>query len=183
MLLAFPTTPKQSWVSAHWCPAGWELNVGGLIWNMVDRNGGRLGNAGISVERRNKKTWKKESQGWWHICKVKGSLDLCCCWRTLSDSRQKAHCLCDGGFSRYRHRESWNLVPIWKTDLIMLSFTFQVSCNIFRTLPPSDSNEFDPEEDEPTLEASWPHLQVFDHLSQKKCLSLLNASNNFLSFF
>ncbi|CAJ0922022.1 unnamed protein product [Ranitomeya imitator] len=34
-----------------------------------------------------------------------------------------------------------------------------VSCNIFRTLPPSDSNEFDPEEDEPTLEASWPHLQ------------------------
>lgn len=36
----------------------------------------------------------------------------------------------------------------------------QVSHNIFRTLPPSDSNEFDPEEDEPTLEASWPHLQV-----------------------
>uniref|UniRef100_A0A8C1YKD7 Serine/threonine protein phosphatase 2A regulatory subunit n=1 Tax=Cyprinus carpio TaxID=7962 RepID=A0A8C1YKD7_CYPCA len=35
-----------------------------------------------------------------------------------------------------------------------------VSCNIFRTLPPSDSNEFDPEEDEPTLEASWPHLQL-----------------------
>ncbi|KAG7271003.1 hypothetical protein CRUP_038454 [Coryphaenoides rupestris] len=34
-----------------------------------------------------------------------------------------------------------------------------VSYNIFRTLPPSDSNEFDPEEDEPTLEASWPHLQ------------------------
>ncbi len=39
-------------------------------------------------------------------------------------------------------------------------FFFQVSYNIFRTLPPSDSNEFDPEEDEPTLEASWPHLQV-----------------------
>uniref|UniRef100_A0A8C7YV25 Serine/threonine protein phosphatase 2A regulatory subunit n=1 Tax=Oryzias sinensis TaxID=183150 RepID=A0A8C7YV25_9TELE len=35
-----------------------------------------------------------------------------------------------------------------------------VSQNIFRTLPPSDSNEFDPEEDEPTLEASWPHLQL-----------------------
>uniref|UniRef100_A0A4X1W704 Serine/threonine-protein phosphatase 2A 56 kDa regulatory subunit n=1 Tax=Sus scrofa TaxID=9823 RepID=A0A4X1W704_PIG len=35
-----------------------------------------------------------------------------------------------------------------------------VSCNIFRTLPPSDSSEFDPEEDEPTLEASWPHLQL-----------------------
>ncbi|RXN16316.1 serine threonine- phosphatase 2A 56 kDa regulatory subunit epsilon isoform isoform X3 [Labeo rohita] len=37
-----------------------------------------------------------------------------------------------------------------------------VSCNIFRTLPPSDSNEFDPEEDEPTLEASWPHLQLLE---------------------
>uniref|UniRef100_A0A672NJR1 Serine/threonine protein phosphatase 2A regulatory subunit n=1 Tax=Sinocyclocheilus grahami TaxID=75366 RepID=A0A672NJR1_SINGR len=35
-----------------------------------------------------------------------------------------------------------------------------VSYNIFRTLPPSESNEFDPEEDEPTLEASWPHLQL-----------------------
>lgn len=67
-------------------------------------------------------------------------------------------------------------------DLILLSFPFQVSCNIFRTLPPSDSNEFDPEEDEPTLEASWPHLQVFDYLPQKKFLSLLSVSNNFLSF-
>ncbi|XP_051876515.1 protein phosphatase 2, regulatory subunit B', epsilon isoform X1 [Pristis pectinata] len=35
-----------------------------------------------------------------------------------------------------------------------------VSLNIFRTLPPSDTSEFDPEEDEPTLEASWPHLQL-----------------------
>ncbi|XP_055496024.1 protein phosphatase 2, regulatory subunit B', epsilon isoform X1 [Leucoraja erinacea] len=35
-----------------------------------------------------------------------------------------------------------------------------VSLNIFRTLPPSDTLEFDPEEDEPTLEASWPHLQL-----------------------
>ncbi|XP_078262899.1 protein phosphatase 2, regulatory subunit B', epsilon isoform X1 [Rhinoraja longicauda] len=35
-----------------------------------------------------------------------------------------------------------------------------VSLNIFRTLPPSDALEFDPEEDEPTLEASWPHLQL-----------------------
>merc|ERR1712168_1468738 len=35
-----------------------------------------------------------------------------------------------------------------------------VANNCFRTLPPSDSNGFDPEEDEPTLEASWPHLQL-----------------------
>lgn len=35
-----------------------------------------------------------------------------------------------------------------------------VSYNIFRTLPPSDNPDFDPEEDDPTLEASWPHLQI-----------------------
>ncbi|XP_011674036.1 serine/threonine-protein phosphatase 2A 56 kDa regulatory subunit epsilon isoform isoform X2 [Strongylocentrotus purpuratus] len=35
-----------------------------------------------------------------------------------------------------------------------------ISCNIFRTLPPSENSDFDPEEDDPTLEASWPHLQL-----------------------
>lgn len=38
----------------------------------------------------------------------------------------------------------------------------QFSVNIFRILPPSSNPngaEFDPEEDEPTLEAAWPHLQ------------------------
>ncbi|XP_058506955.1 serine/threonine-protein phosphatase 2A 56 kDa regulatory subunit delta isoform isoform X2 [Solea solea] len=37
------------------------------------------------------------------------------------------------------------------------------SGNLFRTLPPSSNPtgaEFDPEEDEPTLEAAWPHLQL-----------------------
>jgi len=37
------------------------------------------------------------------------------------------------------------------------------SVNLFRTLPPSNNPngaEFDPEEDEPTLEAAWPHLQL-----------------------
>jgi serine/threonine-protein phosphatase 2A regulatory subunit B' len=37
------------------------------------------------------------------------------------------------------------------------------STNLFRTLPPSSNPtgaEFDPEEDEPTLEAAWPHLQL-----------------------
>jgi len=41
---------------------------------------------------------------------------------------------------------------------------FQFAVNMFRTLPPSSNPtgaEFDPEEDEPTLEAAWPHLQVF----------------------
>ncbi|XP_024938843.1 serine/threonine-protein phosphatase 2A 56 kDa regulatory subunit epsilon isoform isoform X2 [Cephus cinctus] len=35
-----------------------------------------------------------------------------------------------------------------------------ISANLFRTLPPSESPDFDPEEDDPTLEASWPHLQL-----------------------
>lgn len=35
-----------------------------------------------------------------------------------------------------------------------------IACNMFRTLPPSDNPDFDPEEDDPTLEASWPHLQI-----------------------
>uniref|UniRef100_UPI00398E56B0 serine/threonine-protein phosphatase 2A 56 kDa regulatory subunit gamma isoform isoform X2 n=1 Tax=Pristiophorus japonicus TaxID=55135 RepID=UPI00398E56B0 len=37
--------------------------------------------------------------------------------------------------------------------------------NMFRTLPPSSNPtgaEFDPEEDEPTLEAAWPHLQLLE---------------------
>lgn len=40
------------------------------------------------------------------------------------------------------------------------NFFFQIACNLFRTLPPSDNPDFDPEEDDPTLEASWPHLQL-----------------------
>ncbi|KRX48485.1 Serine/threonine-protein phosphatase 2A 56 kDa regulatory subunit alpha isoform [Trichinella murrelli] len=35
-----------------------------------------------------------------------------------------------------------------------------VASNIFRTLPPKDNPDFDPEEDEPLLEAAWPHLQL-----------------------
>lgn len=35
-----------------------------------------------------------------------------------------------------------------------------VACNCFRPLPPREgATEFDPEEDDPTLETSWPHLQ------------------------
>ena len=39
----------------------------------------------------------------------------------------------------------------------------QFAQNAFRALPPSTNPsgaEFDPEEDEPTLETSWPHLQL-----------------------
>ena len=37
--------------------------------------------------------------------------------------------------------------------------TNRVGANIFRALPPQ-VDDFDPEEDEPVLEPSWPHLQV-----------------------
>ncbi|KAL3316977.1 Serine/threonine-protein phosphatase 2A 56 kDa regulatory subunit alpha isoform [Cichlidogyrus casuarinus] len=33
-----------------------------------------------------------------------------------------------------------------------------VACNIFRPLPPSETVDFDPDEDEPLLESAWPHL-------------------------
>ena len=35
-----------------------------------------------------------------------------------------------------------------------------VATNVLRSLPPNDREEFDPDEDEPTLEASWSHLQL-----------------------
>ncbi|XP_028997531.1 serine/threonine-protein phosphatase 2A 56 kDa regulatory subunit alpha isoform [Betta splendens] len=35
-----------------------------------------------------------------------------------------------------------------------------ISTNIFRTLPPIENPNFDPEEDEPNLEVSWPHIQL-----------------------
>jgi len=45
----------------------------------------------------------------------------------------------------------------------------QIACNIFRTLPPSDNPDYDPDEDDPTLEASWPHLQVGSKLITRMC--------------
>lgn len=59
-----------------------------------------------------------------------------------------------------------------------------VSRNIFRVLPPSDNSEFDPEEDEPTLEVSWPHLQVFSvRLIFIFCFLLTSWSMNFFCVF
>ncbi|XP_033734988.1 serine/threonine-protein phosphatase 2A 56 kDa regulatory subunit delta isoform-like isoform X17 [Pecten maximus] len=49
------------------------------------------------------------------------------------------------------------------TEAIYPEAIVMFSVNFFRTLPPSSNPngaEFDPEEDEPTLEASWPHLQL-----------------------
>lgn len=49
------------------------------------------------------------------------------------------------------------------TEAIYQEAIQMFAVNMFRTLPPSSNPngaEFDPEEDEPTLEASWPHLQM-----------------------
>lgn len=46
------------------------------------------------------------------------------------------------------------------TEPVYPEIVRMVSCNCFRTLLPSENPDFDPEEDEPTLEASWPHLQL-----------------------
>lgn len=45
------------------------------------------------------------------------------------------------------------------TEALMPDIMAMVSANICRALPPQ-TEDFDPEEDEPVLEASWPHLQV-----------------------
>lgn len=74
----------------------------------------------------------------------------------------------------------------------------QFSVNLFRTLPPSSNPtgaEFDPEEDEPTLEAAWPHLQVPGSEHAESCSrgcsrgalplsrgSLLSLSSSCMSF-
>ena len=59
-------------------------------------------------------------------------------------------------------RALYQLGPVITVQMIAAGFVFgrQIGCNLFRTLPPSENQEFDPEEDDPTLEASWPHLQV-----------------------
>lgn len=62
-----------------------------------------------------------------------------------------------------------------------LSSFSQFAVNIFRTLPPSSNPtgaEFDPEEDEPTLEAAWPHLQVHIHTHTPEPVNQFASLNN-----
>ncbi|KAI8048759.1 phosphatase 2A regulatory B subunit-domain-containing protein [Gilbertella persicaria] len=48
------------------------------------------------------------------------------------------------------------------TDSVYPEVVKMFSANLFRTIPPPANREegYDPEEDEPTLEAAWPHLQL-----------------------
>ena len=54
------------------------------------------------------------------------------------------------------------------TEVAMQELVSTVSSNIFRTLPPLKQRNplaiYDPEDEEPTLEASWPHLQLIYEL-------------------
>ena len=45
------------------------------------------------------------------------------------------------------------------TEALMPDIVEMVRTNLFRTLPPQ-TDDFDPEEDEPAMEPAWPHLQV-----------------------
>lgn len=45
------------------------------------------------------------------------------------------------------------------TEALMPDIVTMVKMNLFRTLPPQ-TEDFDPEEDEPAMEPAWPHLQV-----------------------
>jgi len=45
------------------------------------------------------------------------------------------------------------------TEALMPDLVLMVRTNLFRTLP-AQPEDFDPEEDEPAMEVSWPHLQV-----------------------
>lgn len=51
------------------------------------------------------------------------------------------------------------------TEAVFEDITKMLAANLFRTLPPSShentgSENFDPEEEEPTMEPAWPHLQI-----------------------
>ena len=54
------------------------------------------------------------------------------------------------------------------TEALMPDIMAMVKANICRALPPNNE-DFDPEEDEPILENSWPHLQVTPSLPSPLC--------------
>lgn len=46
------------------------------------------------------------------------------------------------------------------TESIYPAVVRMVAANLFRVLPPQELHDYDPEEDDPTLESAWPHLQI-----------------------
>ena len=49
----------------------------------------------------------------------------------------------------------------WFSEAVLQEIIAMVSSNLFRSLPPSpNEDDWDPEEDDPVLDPSWPHLQI-----------------------
>ena len=49
------------------------------------------------------------------------------------------------------------------TEMVSEDIVFMLNANLFRALPPSkggDQENYDPDEEEPSLEPTWPHLQA-----------------------
>jgi serine/threonine-protein phosphatase 2A regulatory subunit B' len=54
---------------------------------------------------------------------------------------------------------------IWVSEESLKAILHMIGCNLFRPLPPSQYVDFDPEEDEPTHDPAWVHLQfVYEFL-------------------
>eukprot|EP01084_Bolivina_argentea_P195482 335330_1 len=54
---------------------------------------------------------------------------------------------------------------IWVSEQSLKAILHMISCNLFRPLPPSLYKDFDPDEDEPTHDPAWVHLQfVYEFL-------------------
>lgn len=67
------------------------------------------------------------------------------------------------------------------TEAVSEDIIFMLSQNLFRTLPPSRSHDvdnFDPEEEEPTLEPAWPHLQVSLRFSISSTMGPVSAQSS-----
>lgn len=69
------------------------------------------------------------------------------------------------------------------TEAVSEDIVFMLSNNLFRTLPPARSHDvdnFDAEEEEPSLDPAWPHLQVsnsclFEHVLMLPAIILVYA--------
>lgn len=54
---------------------------------------------------------------------------------------------------------------IWVSEQSLKAILHMIACNLFRPLPPSLYSDFDPDEDEPTHDPAWVHLQfVYEFL-------------------
>ena len=79
------------------------------------------------------------------------------CWTMCPTTREFSLSLC------ILRSCAWSVIQEHTyIDRKLLTHTnMQFRMNAFRTLPPINNPDFDPDEDEPPLEATWPHLEVY----------------------